>query len=112
MLDFIGKGDVLLVTRVDRLARSIGDLQDIVRTLKAKGASLRATEQPIARRFIGCWLLKRENSHGQNVQRWRACLLLVLEWNGWMALAASVVCPAGLYWLWDEHINAGPMPSN
>jgi DNA invertase Pin-like site-specific DNA recombinase len=40
-------GDVLLVTRVDRLARSIGDLQDIVRTLKAKGASLRATEQPI-----------------------------------------------------------------
>src|ERR1700687_4968109 len=32
---------------VDRLARSIGDLQDIVRTLKAKGAALRATEQPI-----------------------------------------------------------------
>jgi DNA invertase Pin-like site-specific DNA recombinase len=46
VLDFIGKGDVLLVTRVDRLARSIGDLQDIVRTLKAKGGSLRATEQP------------------------------------------------------------------
>ncbi len=47
VFDFIGRGDVLLVTRVDRLARSIGDLQDIVRTLKAKGASLRATEQPI-----------------------------------------------------------------
>ena len=47
VLDFIGKGDVPLVTRVDRLSRSIGDLQDIVRTLKAKGASLRATEQPI-----------------------------------------------------------------
>jgi DNA invertase Pin-like site-specific DNA recombinase len=47
VLDFIGKGDVLLVTRVDRLARSIGDLQDIIRTLKAKGASLKATEQPI-----------------------------------------------------------------
>jgi DNA invertase Pin-like site-specific DNA recombinase len=47
VLDFIGKGDVLMVTRVDRLARSIGDLQDIVRALKAKGASLRATEQPI-----------------------------------------------------------------
>jgi DNA invertase Pin-like site-specific DNA recombinase len=47
VLEFIGKGDVLMVTRVDRLARSIGDLQDIVRTLKAKGASLRATEQPI-----------------------------------------------------------------
>jgi DNA invertase Pin-like site-specific DNA recombinase len=36
-----------MVTRVDRLARSIGDLQDIVPTLKANGASLRATEQPI-----------------------------------------------------------------
>src|SRR5580693_7694774 len=47
VLDFIGKGDVLMVTRVDRLARSIGDLQDIVRTLKAKGAILKATEQPI-----------------------------------------------------------------
>ena len=47
VLDFIGKGDVLLVTRIDRLARSIGDLQNIVRTLKAKGAGLRATEQPI-----------------------------------------------------------------
>lgn len=39
--------DTLVVTRVDRLARSIGDLQDIVRTLKAKGARLKATEQPI-----------------------------------------------------------------
>jgi DNA invertase Pin-like site-specific DNA recombinase len=47
VLNFIGKGDVLLVTRIDRLARSIGDLQNIVRTLKAKGAGLRATEQPI-----------------------------------------------------------------
>jgi DNA invertase Pin-like site-specific DNA recombinase len=36
-----------MVTRVDRLARSIGDLQDIVREVKAKGASLKATEQPI-----------------------------------------------------------------
>jgi DNA invertase Pin-like site-specific DNA recombinase len=41
------KGDTLLVTRIDRLARSIGDLQDIVRGLKAKGVNLRATEQPI-----------------------------------------------------------------
>lgn len=47
MLDFLRKGDVLVVTRIDRLARSIGDLQDIVRSVKAKGASLKATEQPI-----------------------------------------------------------------
>lgn len=47
LMDFIRSGDTLMVTRVDRLARSIGDLQDIVRTLKAKGATLKATEQPI-----------------------------------------------------------------
>ena len=47
VLDFLRKGDVLVVTRVDRLARSIGDLQDIVREMKEKGAILRATQQPI-----------------------------------------------------------------
>ncbi len=35
------------VTRIDRLARSIGDPQDIVRQVKARGVSLRANEQPI-----------------------------------------------------------------
>jgi DNA invertase Pin-like site-specific DNA recombinase len=47
VLDFLSRGDVLMVTRIDRLARSIGDLQDIVRAVKAKGATLKATEQPI-----------------------------------------------------------------
>jgi DNA invertase Pin-like site-specific DNA recombinase len=47
VLDFLRAGDVLMVTRIDRLARSIGDLQDIVRTVKKRGASLKATEQPI-----------------------------------------------------------------
>ena len=44
LLDSIRPGDELVVTRVDRLARSIGDLQDIIRELKANGATLRATE--------------------------------------------------------------------
>jgi DNA invertase Pin-like site-specific DNA recombinase len=30
VLGYFCKGDVLMVTRIDRLARSIGDLQDIV----------------------------------------------------------------------------------
>lgn len=47
VIDFLRTGDVLMVTRIDRLARSIGDLQDIVRAVKTKGASLKATEQPI-----------------------------------------------------------------
>jgi DNA invertase Pin-like site-specific DNA recombinase len=36
-----------MVTRVDRLARSLKDLQDIVHELKEKGVALRATEQPV-----------------------------------------------------------------
>lgn len=47
LLDFIRKGDCLVVTRIDRLARSIGDLQTIITELKTKGATLRCTEQPV-----------------------------------------------------------------
>jgi len=47
LLTFIRAGDSLVVTRIDRVARSIGDLQDIVRELKSKGATLKAIEQPI-----------------------------------------------------------------
>src|SRR6201986_711963 len=47
VLEFLHAGDVLMVTRIDRLARRIGDLQDIVRTVRARGAVLKATEQPI-----------------------------------------------------------------
>jgi DNA invertase Pin-like site-specific DNA recombinase len=47
VLDFLREGDLLTVTRIARRARSIGDLQDIVRAVRARGASLKATEQPI-----------------------------------------------------------------
>jgi DNA invertase Pin-like site-specific DNA recombinase len=47
VLEFLHAGDDLMVTRIDRLARSIGDLQEIVRTVRARGACLKATEQPI-----------------------------------------------------------------
>ena len=47
ILDYVRGGDELVITRIDRLARSVKDLQDIVGFLKEKGVSLRATEQPI-----------------------------------------------------------------
>jgi DNA invertase Pin-like site-specific DNA recombinase len=47
LLDFVQPGDTLVVTRIDRLARSMKDLQDIVHELKQRGVALRATEQPI-----------------------------------------------------------------
>ena len=47
LMEFLRKGDILLVTRIDRLARSLRDLQNIVHELKEKGVTLKATEQPI-----------------------------------------------------------------
>jgi DNA invertase Pin-like site-specific DNA recombinase len=47
LLAFLRAGDTLVVTRIDRLARSLKDLQDIVHELKAKGVALKATEQPV-----------------------------------------------------------------
>jgi DNA invertase Pin-like site-specific DNA recombinase len=47
LLDFVQRGDTLVVTRIDRLARSLKDLQDIVHDLKSRGVALRATEQPV-----------------------------------------------------------------
>lgn len=47
VLSFIRPGDTLMVTRIDRLARSVIDLERIIEQLREKGAHLRATEQPI-----------------------------------------------------------------
>ena len=47
LLEFLRGGDTLVVTRIDRLARSMKDLQDIVHDLKGRGIALKATEQPI-----------------------------------------------------------------
>ena len=47
ILDFIHPGETLVVTRIDRLARSMQDLQVIVARLKERGAHLAATEQPV-----------------------------------------------------------------
>ena len=46
-LEFVREGDELVITRIDRLARSILDLQVIVKELNDKGVTLTATEQPI-----------------------------------------------------------------
>ena len=40
MLGFIREGDVLIITKLDRLARSLPDLFEIVKTLETKGAQL------------------------------------------------------------------------
>ena len=47
ILKFLQNNDVLMVTQIDRLAHSICDLQEVILAIKAKGASLKVTEQSI-----------------------------------------------------------------
>ena len=48
MLNFVRESDEVVFTRTDRVARSVLDLQLIVKELTEKGVSLTATEQPIS----------------------------------------------------------------
>ena len=47
LLSVVSAGDTVLVTRVDRLARSLRDLTVIADDIRQKGANLRATEQAV-----------------------------------------------------------------
>lgn len=47
LLDTIGEGDILVVYKVDRLARSLQDLMRIAERVKVAGASLQSLTEPI-----------------------------------------------------------------
>lgn len=47
LIEFLRTGDTLVVTRLDRLARSMDDLSGIARELHDRGVALKATEQPV-----------------------------------------------------------------
>jgi len=45
-LDYLREGDTMLVTKIDRLARSTSDLYRIISTLTEKGAAFKVTDDP------------------------------------------------------------------
>ncbi|MGI9404624.1 MAG: recombinase family protein [Hyphomicrobium sp.] len=45
VLRFIRKGDVLMCTKLDRLARSMTDLAEILKEVESKGANLKVLDQ-------------------------------------------------------------------
>jgi DNA invertase Pin-like site-specific DNA recombinase len=47
LLEFMREGDTLVCTRIDRLARSTRDLQNLVHELRQRGIHPKAREQPI-----------------------------------------------------------------
>lgn len=47
LLQFAREGDQIVVTRIDRLARSISDLAGIVRRMEVNGVALKVIEQPV-----------------------------------------------------------------
>jgi DNA invertase Pin-like site-specific DNA recombinase len=46
-LKVLSEGDTLVVTRLDRLGRSLRDLANIAHEIEAKGAALRVLEQSV-----------------------------------------------------------------
>ena len=46
-LDYLREGDTLIVTRIDRLSRSLRDLQNLVHDLNKSGIYIKTIEQPI-----------------------------------------------------------------
>ena len=47
LMEFLRQGDTLVVTRIDRLARSVRDLSNIVHELRERDINLMVTEQQI-----------------------------------------------------------------
>lgn len=47
LLDYLREGDCLVVTKIDRLGRSLRQVLNTLDTLQAKGVSLKALHQPI-----------------------------------------------------------------
>ena len=47
LIDYVRAGDVVLVTKLDRLGRSLRDVLNTVDLLRDKGVALRTLEQPI-----------------------------------------------------------------
>src|SRR5665811_92256 len=45
-LDYLREGDTMLVTKIERLARSASDLYRIISTLTEKGAAFKVTDDP------------------------------------------------------------------
>ncbi|MFP7327539.1 recombinase family protein [Serratia marcescens] len=77
-LDYLREGDTLVITRIDRLSRSLRDLQDLVHELEGQNIKLRATEQAIDTSSASgklswiCWAYSPNSRH--------AC---VRNGNGW-----------------------------
>lgn len=61
LIDFACRGDTIVVTKIDSLARSIADLSNLLRKLDAKDVALRAIDQPVdigtaaGKAFLACW---------------------------------------------------------
>jgi len=46
LLDFVGEGDAIIVTKLDRLARSTIDMLEIVRDISGRGAGFKSLAEP------------------------------------------------------------------
>jgi DNA invertase Pin-like site-specific DNA recombinase len=69
LLDYLREGDVLIVTKMDRLARSMRDLCSILATIESKGASLRILNMNVDTSTLRVRLV---SSSYNSLVRWRS----------------------------------------
>lgn len=62
-------GDVLMVTRLNRLARSTRDLLNVLAMVSEKGAAVRRHSDP-CRAVYNSFMEMRGRGHGGNLQSW------------------------------------------
>ena len=78
-LDYLRDGDVLIVTKLDRLARSLGDLLQIIKRVEAKRAGLRILAMNLdTSTATGRLILNVLGS----VAEWERCMMLERQREG------------------------------
>lgn len=78
-IDYLRDGDTLVVTKLDRLARSMRDLLDIVAGIEAKGASLQILAMQLDTKTATGKLIM--NVLG-SVAEWERCMMLERQREG------------------------------
>jgi DNA invertase Pin-like site-specific DNA recombinase len=82
-IDALGAGDVLLVTRLDRPARSTRDLLNVLATMSEKGAGFKSLADAWADTTTAHGRLMLTVLGGLASSLWPGCAFWDMNWSNW-----------------------------